>query len=248
MYGSRKFFNLPGLFSAIYAVVVLLSVPADAQKLLAVLNLENDGTLPEKYNIMVADKISELIAGDSGFVQFERSMLPELLQQLSVEQSAATCSNEQCLSLIGSLIGANRIIGGTIGQTKKSVEITLNFIDVDNRKLVNFVNISSGSAMEVIISRELEPLTRQLLYPDGTPSVAKKKENKGMRRILRSPVTYITLGTLFLAGAAGGGAYYYKNYYKNDSADKPVPDDDPIVEEPPKEIPVDDIPHRTRGE
>lgn len=223
----------PGMTAVrLFAHLLLPAAFACGQNLLAVLDLQCDGSIPEKNVTAVSDRISEIIAKDTTYMQFERSMLPELLQQLSIYESAAECSNVQCLLVIGSLIGANYITGGSIRYDNRKTDIELHLVDVAGKKAVNSVSLQSKLPLQECVKTEIPALVTSLLH--GTPgqgsAVAEKKS------IFKSPFLYI--GTALVGGAAAG-AYYYKFHY-NETSDNPG-------ESISSEVPLDDAPQRTRS-
>jgi hypothetical protein len=125
-----------GVRAAVCAILLLAAL-AKGQNLLAVLDLERDSSVSQKEVTAVCDRISAVISNDSSYMQFERSQLPELLKQLYIEESATGCSDPQCLTVIGSLIGANFIVGGSIRKKGSETAIELNLVDVAKKQAIN---------------------------------------------------------------------------------------------------------------
>ncbi len=219
-----------GIQSALIAIT-LLTVQGRGQSLLAVLDLASDGSVPKKEITAISDKISGVIADDSTYIQFERSQLPELLKQLYIEESAAACSDIQCLIIIGNLIGANFIVGGSIRRTGKETEMSLNLVNVEKKQAMQNVafktTLKPYDILEMVIPAKVEALM--------TPGVKHKSKiaasAKGKKGFFTNPLLYIGTG---LAGIAAGGAYYYFHYYKQPEVDVT------------NEISLDDAPVRRR--
>lgn len=215
--------------------VLTLSVSAQ-QNLLAVLDLASDGSIPGKNLSLISDKISEVVAADGTYMLFTRNTLPELLKQFSIYESAAACSDQQCLVVTGSLIGANTMIGGSIKYEKNLTEITLNMVDVAGKQTINSVTMSTGSKKADFLKIEIPALVQSLLNPGKVspqPKLAAKKN------FFTNPFLYA--GTLLVGGAAAG-AYYFKFYRHDDEGDG-----EPEIEEKDLPLSMDDIPVRTRG-
>lgn len=157
-------------------------------------------------------------------------MIPELLKQLSISKSSAECSNVQCLLVIGSLIGANYITGGSIRYNKRKTDIELHLVDINSKKAVNSVSLQSKLPLRECAETELPALVNSLLR--GTS--AKETTVAGKKPIVKNPFLYI--GTA-LAGGAAVGAWYYKRHYR--SADGKASSG-------PQEISLDDAPVRKR--
>jgi TolB-like protein len=216
-------------FRATVCVVLLLAVWAGGQNLLAVLDLENNGSVTQAEVTALCNRISEVIARDSVYMQFERSQLPELLKQLYIEESATACSDPQCLTVIGSLIGANFVVGGSIRKNGREITIELNLVDVANKKAINTVDSRTKAKADILLKTEIPALVKTLMNPGkrGPKKIASAEKNG----FFANPLVYIGTG---LAGAAAGGVYYYFNYYKQPEANGN------------SNISLDDAPVRTR--
>jgi hypothetical protein len=214
--------------------LILFSQPATGQNYCAVLDLASDGTIPERNCSLISDKISEVIATRSNYMAFDRGILPELLQQFSLDKDAVDCCKPQCLAHIGSLIGANAMIGGTIIHKNNLIEIKLFFVDVATGRTLNTVSLNTSSKKNVFLNSEVPALMKNLLNPPVVATPATKKQSVKNKSFFTNPVLYV--GTLFVGGAAAG-AYYYKYYYKNDGNNSPG-DDQPLS--------MDDVPVRSR--
>lgn len=222
--------------------ICLLTFSASAQKLLAVLNLVTDGSVPQKNLTIISDTISAAVARDSTYVQFDRAMLPDLLKQLMLDESSISCSDPQCLTIVGGLIGAEMMIGGMIKYANHATTIELNLVDVAERKAINSVSLSSGAKKSTLLGSEIPALVQSLLSaPNSSPQavVPPAQQNPS---ILKNPLLYV--GT-FLATGAAAGAYYYKYHYRADDGGDPDPVDPPIVNDSPG-LSMDDVPVRKR--
>jgi hypothetical protein len=230
----RCFFKNGLLATGVCICCLFFSVPESAEpKLLAVLDLASNGSIPQKNLKMLSDKISEIVNSDSTFVQFNREMLPELFNQLALDQSTLVCSDLQCLVLVGNLIGANVVLGGNATSIGKQITIELNLIDVTEKKSINTVSMTSTANKAEFTSKELPRLVKNLLDPDKPSQkvVIKKK------RVITNPFLYA--GTV-LAGGAAASAYYFLVYKKDDEKQPtPGPDNTPLS--------IDDIPMPGRG-
>lgn len=203
MYNNRFF-----LAVCIVTVFIFLQSSSAASKprLLAVVDIASNGTISKKICRRISDTVSAVISRDSSCVQFDRSMLPELMKQLSVEESMTSCSDPQCLLLIGNLIGADFVIGGFVRYKDRLTQIELNLISVSKKRALNTVTMSTGSGKRAFFRRELPLLVGNLLNPDAPPPPSKLVADK--RNIFTRPIFYIS--TLLVGGAASG-AYLYMN-------------------------------------
>ncbi len=232
MYAEQKGnYRIKGCYAALLLLFVTIA-DVSGENLLAVMDLECDGSVSQQEIITISNKISASLVTEPAYIQFDRTLLPELLKQLSIDQSATVCSDAQCLIIIGSLIGANTMIGGSIRKKNKETEIKLKLVDVIGKKAINSVTLSSRSSQNKLLEKEVPALTESLMSDDGENLVQNTDSKKSF---FRNPLTYI--GPVLLAGAAAG-AYYYKYNYKNDHESDPGASG----------ISLDDTPERTRRE
>jgi hypothetical protein len=228
MYAEKK--RLFGGVRVALCATLLLTALVRGQNLLAELDLENDGSVTQSEVSAICDRISKVISKDSTYMQFERAQLPELLKQLYIEESATACSDPQCLTVIGSLIGANFVVGGSIRKNGKETVIELNLVDVANKKAVNTAGLQTKAQMNVLIESEIPALVKDLLAAEKNNS--QKAASNGKKTFFANPLVYIKTG---LVSAIAGGAYYYLFCIKSNSTDKN------------NDIPLDDAPVRRRN-
>lgn len=198
--------SLPFIVLSILIFFSQNNINAEENSLLAVIDVASNGTISKKNCKRISDTISAVVSRNSTFIQFDRTMLPELLNQLSVQESVTSCSDPQCLLLIGNLIGAEAVIGGFIRYRDKLTQIELNLISVSKKRALNTVTMSTGSGKRTFLKRELPILVRNLLNPDAPPPPSKLIAEK--RNILTRPIFYIS--TVLIGGAATG-TYLYLN-------------------------------------
>jgi|GEM_PF-2300260 len=230
--GSAKKGSGVNPVSGVILFCALIVSGSFGQNFIAVLDLVSDGSVSPKVVREISDRISESIASeDPSYMPFEREYIPELLKQFAVDQSATACSDPQCLTLMGSMIGATTVVGGSISRSKGETFIELNLVDVAQKRALNSVSFSSKAKKSVLLQSEIPALASSLLSPDSR--VAKRKPGK-KRGFFRNPVTYI--GTALVGGAAFGAYYYMSN------------NGGPDGKESTEEIPISDAPVRSRSE
>jgi hypothetical protein len=217
-------------------VLLLVSLSA-GQNLLAVFDLQSDSSVSARTVSEISDRISAVIAEDSTYFQFERAQIPELLKQLLIDESASACSDVQCLTVIGSLIGANFMVGGSIRHKGRETSIELNLVDVAAKKIKNTVNLQCRSSKNALLETEIPALTKALMSSPSNKIARPGSGNKEKKSVLKNPLVYIGTG---VAGLAAGGVYYYFNYYKKGDA---APESSANGE-----ISLGDAPARTRNE
>jgi hypothetical protein len=127
-------------------------------------------------------------------------MLPELFNQLALDQSALVCSDQQCLILLGNLIGAAAVLGGSITTTGKQTTIELNLVDVSGKRTINNVLLTSVAKKSDFFENELPALVKNLLSSRANTSPLASKSSVKHKSVLSNPLLYT--GALLVGGAA----------------------------------------------
>lgn len=222
--------------------------PLSAQNYLAVMDLVSDGSVNKSALVALSDKISQSIP-DNSYSQFDRSIMPEILKQFSLDDSSFACYEPQCLIVIGNLIGANTLIGGFISRNNNETSLTLNLIDVASRSTLNSVTISSNSPRSQFLQTEIPGIVNKLLNksqnlpppvsamnnPVSSPS--SKAGTERSEKNLKSGKTRNAKPAVFssIGGAVGLGIVGLVLYFKNSDDGKESP------------ISMDDVPVRVHG-
>ncbi len=219
--------------AALFFFLVVFFSLAGAQGPIAVMDLQCGENISPSAGRAISNRIGESL--DSTLQQFDRAILHDMLEQLSIDQSATSCSDAQCLTIVGSLIGASRVIGGSVSRDGRKTFITLNLVDVAGKKAINSVSMNSRSDKNELLAFEIPALVKTLMAPRSP--ISRRNGLKG-RSFFANPVTYIAAG---LAGTVAAGTFLFKLGNPPDRDDPSGPG--PVV---PGVIPIDDAPSRTR--
>jgi len=137
----------------------MYAAPSIGQNFLAVMDLVSDGTISQNSIIDLSDKIGQSV-NDSSYSQFDRSTLPELLKQLDMNDTLIASYDPNCLIIVGSLIGANTVLGGLVTRNKDSVNIKLYLVAVEKKQTLSEASLSSVSPKMVLLEKEIPELVK----------------------------------------------------------------------------------------
>lgn len=227
-----------GFIILIFILTLKSSIFAQKQ-LCAVMDLTSDRSVSKKSCSLISNYINKALLSDGRYTLFDRKVLPELLKQLLIYETSRDCSDQQCLEVTGSLIGTDFIIGGTARYRNRTIEITLNMVDVNQNQTVHSITMSSGSGRTTFLNKDIPELVNSLLNFEtlSRPNVGQRAKTKiGNRRtgILEKPGLYA--GSILAGGVALGVYYVIQNNKKE-------------LSETYENLPLslDDVPQRTRG-
>ena len=212
----------------IFLVVVYLSVTfCDEQEkmLIAVNDFANEGITTSEVRILTDRLRSELIMSKK-FRVFERNEMDRILKEQGFQQSGA-CDDRSCLVEIGQLLGAQRMISGTMGYIGKIYTLTARMIDVKTGEILFSANIDCNKCdMNVLLTKSIKELARQIIdksFPEETESVTDLSDQSAEDQTKKKPLIkraafWIPAGAIIIGGAAVAG-YLYLN---GDDKEEPV--------------------------
>ena len=93
----RSIGRLKGFILLLFAAIACV---ANAQDLIAVMDLKNDGTVQKRDVNRICNKISEEITMDKRYTVYDRKYLPVTLASMGIKK-AISCSSVECLTDIG---------------------------------------------------------------------------------------------------------------------------------------------------
>jgi hypothetical protein len=165
----------------------------------------------------------------------EPKFLHSLLKEHGFIQSPE-CSNEQCLQVMGTLLVAQRVLGGTLTKTERSYTIDLLMVDplkrmVLQRVLYEFKNTDSKSLKEETHKVVEMMFSTKRLEIKSIPKVP-NTTGRHFKTLVWVPLSAVITGGIGVIV----GYFYYK--LKHDSNSQP--------QTGANELQLDDAPVRTR--
>jgi hypothetical protein len=164
---------------AAVAGLICAAPSIQAGTLIAVLNLETDGTVSDATNDTICDRISDEIAVDNRYEVFNRKFLPFTLQSVGLAERPA-CSNVRCLADIGNRIATNRIIGGSIRTVKNEVVITLMYVDAESQTVLGSMTQKIPVTKKGLLRDKLPLLAKSLISIEKSPGESGKTRAKAV--------------------------------------------------------------------
>jgi predicted outer membrane repeat protein len=200
-----------------------------------VLDLVSDGSVSKNSCYLLSKKVNKVLISDGRYKLFDRKILPELLKQYAIDTLSQKCCDQHCLIEIGSLIGAEIIIGGKAILKDKSIYITLNMVDVKRKRNIQSITLTSKLSKKRVISKEI-PLIVEMLIESETlyqQSIFDEEQQKNKlkveaikrrRSFFRNTALY---GGAILAGSLSALiCFYILDREKEEKDDRPLSMDD----------------------
>jgi hypothetical protein len=193
---------------------------SDAQELIAVMDLQSDGSVSQGTIKTICDSISAEIARDVHYSVFDRNYLPFVLQQLNSKQPTL-CSDAECLGSVGNLVGTNQIVGGSIVLKKDEIWIRLDRVDVKTRRSLQTVLKKMQGTRKDLFLASIPAIVKDLM---NTPQVSQSAPGK--KGSFKQAIMWVG-GSAIAAGTAA--AIYYFVIKKGPQGEEP---DVPMDNEP----------------
>jgi len=121
----------------VVGLCLLLTGPAkggEQRTTLSVMDLNLTTGLAPKEVVMLTDRLLNELVKQSRYEVVERSKRDEILKEQGFQMSGA-CDQTSCLVEVGQLLGAQKMIGGTIGRLGTAWAVELRMIDIQTGKI-----------------------------------------------------------------------------------------------------------------
>ena len=212
----------------IFLIFIYLSIlfgEEQEKMLIAVNDFANEGITASEVRILTDRLRSELIMSEK-FRVFERNEMDRILKEQGFQQSGA-CDDRSCLVEIGQLLGAQRMISGTMGYIGKLYTITARMIDVKTGEILFSVNVDCNKCdMNVLLTESIKKVAQQIIdksFPDETKPVTdlsrqQTEDQTKKKPLIKKAAFWIPVGAVVIGGAAVAG-YLYLN---KDDKEEPV--------------------------
>ncbi len=191
------------LFFLLLTVFVLR---AQDQQVLAVVDLENGGGVIAGDITAVSDAIAAQAGKDRRYFLFDRALIGPVLSEQGFPQTGA-CSHEQCLTALGNLLAAHKIIGGSIRREGSQITLELLLVDVHSGAADNRVEISEQTSRAEFLTKHIPRAVKDLLAVK--PSIERKASSHERMSQKKKRRWWIPVTGVIAAGAAGAGALWY---------------------------------------
>jgi hypothetical protein len=133
----------------ILEVLLLIFISLNAGTTLAVMELKGLGITSNVTAILTNSLISELSCFE-GYIILERDQMQTILEEQGL-QNSGLCDDNECLVEIGGLLGAQKMVTGSIGKLGKKYSLSLRIFDVQTAKSDNSVTVNKKCNEEQLI-------------------------------------------------------------------------------------------------
>lgn len=210
------------------------AVTAQDAQVLAVVDLENRGGVAAEDIVVVSDAIAEQAQKDRRYFLFDRALVEPVLAEQGFPQTRG-CSHEQCLTALGNLLAAHKIIGGGIRREQDSIELELLLVDVQSGAAESRIAISERASRTAFLQAHVPRAVKKLLSARPTDRTRREHTSSAAKTPRKRRPWWLPVTGVLAAGAAGAGALWY---YIRDGGDGGAGESGPVS--------LDDAPVRER--
>jgi len=122
------------MYRRLLLVIIIAMSLCIAQTTISVLDFQANGISPTEASILTDRFRAELIQLKEYSV-IERAAVEEILLEQGFQQSG--CVTDECVVEVGQLLGAQQMVGGSIGRLGNVFSITARVIDVQSGEILN---------------------------------------------------------------------------------------------------------------
>lgn len=122
------------LWLLLWLLVLCVPLPAQRKVTISVMDLNITSGLSADEQKLLTDKLLGSLVDFQVFEVVERSKRDEILREQGFQLTGA-CSEASCLVEVGQLLGAQKMIGGTIGRIGKVYAVELRMIDIQTGRV-----------------------------------------------------------------------------------------------------------------
>jgi len=123
-------------------IILVFSLTTDSlsKTTLAILELKDKGAGNSTASILTDNLLSEF-SKITDYEIVERDQLETILKEQGL-QNSGLCDNNECLVEIGGLLGAQKMVTGSIGKLGKSYSLSVRIFDIQSAKSENSVTLN----------------------------------------------------------------------------------------------------------
>lgn len=173
---------------------------------LAVIDL--GGSISEEESITLTDRLIGEMIRINKFVVIERSEMQEILKEQGFQQTG--CTNSECAVEIGQLLGAQKMVAGTIGKVGDIYSIGIRIIDVQSGEILGMSSINVKGAIENVLIKGIKEAVSSMIDAYERRSWTPEDIEKDYKKRLTIKRIGAVSGTVLAAGSFAAGLFYVK--------------------------------------
>ncbi len=174
------------LFQIVLGDIGLSYAQLQRKPTLGMLDLKGVG-IPENEAIVISERLVECLLQLGDYVVVERSQMKTILKEQGFQLTGA-CDTKECAVEVGQLIGAERMVGGSVGKVGNVYTLSVRMFEVETGRIMAAASGDYKGSVDVLLTRgACETASKLSLEP-------KKKSRK-----------WLWIGLVTVA-ALGGGA------------------------------------------
>ena len=179
------------LLCAMYLQATSLSWAVE-KDYVGVLELTGNGVSAEEVRGLT-DRLRIELFQTGRFEVVEREKMQEILQEQGFQQSGA-CNTDVCAVEVGKLIGAERMVAGSVSRVGQTYSVILRLVDVEREVMVRTATEDCLCLIDRVLTETMRHVARQLAGISEEPVIAPRR---------KSPMKWIAI-TLLGGGVVSG--------------------------------------------
>lgn len=152
----------------LFFIIAIMSL-CIAQTTISVLDFQANGISPTEASILTDRFRAELIQLKEYSV-IERAAMQEILEEQGFQQSG--CVTDECVVEVGQMLGAQQMVGGSIGRLGDVFTITARVIDVESGEILNVTTYDHEGDIGSLLKTGMRQVALDLFSKQEVASVS----------------------------------------------------------------------------
>jgi len=138
-----------------------------AQTTIAVLDFQANG-ISKSEATLLTDRFRVELVSTWQYTVIERGQMEEILKEQGFQQSG--CTTTECAVEVGNLLGAEQIIGGTIGKIGNVLTVSVRMIDVASGEIIIIAAYDHFGEIGELLTEGMKVTVTRLVDSKNTPT------------------------------------------------------------------------------
>ena len=182
--------------------------------LVGVLDLDESNLDPGEARV-ISDRLRYFINGQPIFQLIERAKMINIMEEVGFQLSGA-CDTDECVVQVGKVLGARKMIAGSIGRVGTIYTLQVRIVDIESSKVEHQAYTNVSGIEEVLetatatVAKELADILASQSESTQPPAHATVRiggwaEKTSMSTIRWGPVAGVINGLLYVVGGRNSG-------------------------------------------
>lgn len=176
-----------------------------AQETIAVVDFDGKGVSDTEASALSDELEIQVSSFSNRYTFIERNRLGELLEEQGLQQSG--CVTSECAVEIGKLLGADKIIIGSISKVGDTYSVTAKIILVESGAIINSVSKKHSGKIDFLLTNTMRQVAIELFSSDRIDSIVTDSAKDIEIITLSQAKQFYDMGTSLFIDARKGDAY-----------------------------------------